>query len=347
MNGGPGFGAYARQCVLSAIGFTKGCGMTRILGAVIFCLALIGAEPPDFRPRVGFIPVTGGSVWYKILGTGKGTPVLLIHGGPGGRSCRMEPMAELLGRDRPVILYDQLGGGRSEHPADPSLWTVARFTREVDEVRQALNLKEVHLLGHSFGGTLVADYLALFPRAGIRSVVFSSPGISTPLWLEDAAVLRGRLPEDVQATLLKHERAGTTDRPEYLAAAAVYEQRHVFRSVKPDSAKTCSGVPSSNRLIYETLWGPAEFHCTGELRTFDRTPVLPTLRMPVLYLSGRHDEVLPRTLEKLRDMTPGAEMAILEFSGHLAYFEEKERYADLVRAFLGRADARPSPGGSP
>lgn len=325
--------------------------MIRILGVAICCLALVGAGPPDLRPRMGFIPVTGGSVWYKILGTGNGTPVLLIHGGPGGRSCRMEPMAELVGRDRPVILYDQLGGGRSECPADPSLWTLGRFTREVEEVRQALGLKEVHLLGHSFGGTLAADYLATFPRAGIRSVVFSSPGISTPLWLEDAAVLRGRLPAEIQATILKHERAGTTDHPEYLEAAAVYEQRHVYRSVKPGSAPTCSGVPSGNGLIYRKLWGPSEFHCTGELLAFDRTPILPTLRMPVLYLSGRHDEVLPGTLEKLRDMTPGAEMAILESSGHLAYFEEKERYADLVRGFLRRADTRsvppPTPGSPP
>lgn len=317
--------------------------MARILWLVLAGWMALWAGRPDLRPREGFLPVTGGSVWYKILGTGTGTPVLLIHGGPGGRSCRMEPLAERLGLDRPVILYDQLGGGRSGRPQDTSLWTVARFTREMGEVRQALGLKEVHLLGHSCGGTLVADYLATFSRTGLRSVIFSSPCISTSLWLKDAAVLRSRLPAEVQATLLRHEQAGTTDSPEYLEAAAVYEERHVYRGLKQVPVEPCFEVPFSNDLIYRKLWGPTEFYCTGELRTFDRTPILPTLRMPVLYLCGRHDEVLPETLEKLKSMTPGAEMAILESSGHLSFFEEKERYADLVRSFLRRADARAVP----
>lgn len=324
--------------------------MARTLWLVFTAGLLLGARGPDFTPREGFIPVTGGAVWFKVLGTGRGLPVLLVHGGPGGRSCRMEPMAELLGLDRPVFLYDQLGGGRSGRPEDPSLWTMQRFTRELEEVRRALGLEEVHLLGHSFGSTVVIDHLATFPRAGILSVTFSSPTISTPLWLEDAAVLRARLPAEVQATLSRHERAGTTDSGEYREAAAVYEQRHIFRL--PDmTPRACEGSSPSNELIYRKLWGPSEFHCTGDLLTFDRTSILPALRMPVLYLCGRHDEVRPETLAKFQQMTPGAELAVLENSGHLGFFEEKERYADLVRAFLKRADARRAsaqvPGGTP
>ena len=71
-------------------------------------------------PGEGYIPVTGGKVWYRIVGTGKGTPLLVLHGGPGVPSYYLNPLAAL-GDDRPVVFYDQLGCGRSDQPADTSL----------------------------------------------------------------------------------------------------------------------------------------------------------------------------------------------------------------------------------
>ena len=52
---------------------------------------------------------------------------------------------------------------------------------------------------------------------GIASVVFSSPLLSTQLWVKDANLQRSQLPEEVQRTLAEHEKAGTTDSEEYLS----------------------------------------------------------------------------------------------------------------------------------
>ena len=60
----------------------------------------------------GNLPVPGGEIWYKVSGTGKGTPLVLIHGGPGASSFYLKPF-EALGNDRQVIRYDQLGCGKS------------------------------------------------------------------------------------------------------------------------------------------------------------------------------------------------------------------------------------------
>lgn len=98
----------------------------------------------------GMIDVPGGRVWYRRIGNGPGTPILALHGGPGGTSCRFEVLAPLA-RERPVIFYDQLGSGRSDHPSDTSLWNVSRFVAELAAVRKALNLERVHVLGHSWG----------------------------------------------------------------------------------------------------------------------------------------------------------------------------------------------------
>jgi len=56
----------------------------------------------------GYIPVTGGRVWYRIVGAGTGIPLLTLHGGPGANSAYLESLSALAD-ERPVVFYDQLG----------------------------------------------------------------------------------------------------------------------------------------------------------------------------------------------------------------------------------------------
>jgi hypothetical protein len=87
---------------------------------VTLTLLLACASNDEFKRKEGFLEVPGGKVWYEIVGIGKrGTPLLLLHGGPGFTSDYLRPL-EALADERPVIFYDQLGGGRSERPDDTS-----------------------------------------------------------------------------------------------------------------------------------------------------------------------------------------------------------------------------------
>ena len=74
----------------------------------------------EFVERDGFVPVTGGRVWFHEVRSNEATPILLLHGGPGVASDYLEPL-EALADEWPVVRYDQLGGGRSDHPDDVSL----------------------------------------------------------------------------------------------------------------------------------------------------------------------------------------------------------------------------------
>src|SRR5262245_46344993 len=94
--------------------------------------------------REGYIPVTGGRVWYQIAGSGDALPLLVLHGGPGVPHDYLEPLADLA-EERPVVYYDQLGCGKSDRPDDVSLWRMERFVEEVDQVRQTLGLAQLHL----------------------------------------------------------------------------------------------------------------------------------------------------------------------------------------------------------
>src|SRR2546425_3874548 len=100
--------------------------MHRVAVPFAVLLLLSGCAKHGIESRQGYVQVTGGRVWYRIVGHGPKVPLLVLHGGPGAPSYYLEPL-ERLGDDRPVVFYDQLGCGRSDIPSDTSLWNVGRF----------------------------------------------------------------------------------------------------------------------------------------------------------------------------------------------------------------------------
>ncbi len=157
----------------------------------------------------GYISVTGGLVWYKVVNPGKGIPLLTLHGGPGSSHHYLEPL-EQLANERTIIFYDQLGCGKSERPGDTSLWQRSRFVEELGQVRKALKLEQMHIFGHSWGSMLAIDY-ALTRPDGLISLILASPALSISRWLKDMERYRKSLPSGVQKILEEHERNDTTD----------------------------------------------------------------------------------------------------------------------------------------
>jgi proline iminopeptidase len=119
----------------------------------------------------------------------------------------------------------------------------------------------------------------------------------------------------------------------------VYYKRHVCRLKEwPDEVER--SFAGNGAQVYETMWGPSEYSVTGNLRTFDRSDRLHEIAVATLYTCGRHDEATPETVDWYRSLTPGAELVVFEDSAHLAHLEERERYNDVIGAFLGRVEAR-------
>ena len=297
---------------------------------LVLCSSAISAADP--LPDQGFIDVPGGPVWYSFSGTGPGIPLLVLHGGPGGRNCGYARL-DALGDQRPVIRYDQLGSGRSGRPDDLSLWTVERFVEELHVVRQHLGLERMHLLGHSWGGALAAAYVLEKGTEGIESVVLSSPLLSTPLWIEDANYLRSLLPADVQNTLTEHEQAGTTDSQEYKAASEVFNERHVRGGERVEAPAECDGAPSG-RFVYEYMWGPTEFHATGTLVDFDVTDRLHEIDVPVLFIAGEFDEARPERVAEFQKLVPGSRMTVILDAAHGTLSRKPNEYRTILETFL-------------
>ncbi|HSC48950.1 MAG TPA: proline iminopeptidase-family hydrolase [Gaiellaceae bacterium] len=289
----------------------------------------------------GRIPFRGYETWYRATGPddGDAVPLLCLHGGPGANWLHVKPY-EVLADERRVVFYDQLGSGNSvvAEPHDPSLWTPELYVEEVGVVREALGLERVHVLGHSWGGMLGMQYAATQP-AGLVSLIVESSPPSVPAWLQEIARLRSELPPDVEATLRRHEEAGTTDDPEYQEAELAFYKRHLCRvDPWPGWLVDCFDVMNENSEVYNHMNGPSEFHVIGTIKDWDITPQLARIEVPTLLFCGRYDEVTPATVEPAHHAIAGSELVVLEESSHMAQAEQPEQTFALVRDFLARAE---------
>ena len=310
--------------------------ISRVLPTLLGLLATVaGCRAKGPTPGEGYVAVPGGKIWYRVVGTGPGTPLVVLHGGPGAPSYYMASLARL-GTERPVIFYDQLGAGRSDRPTDTTLWQIPRFMAELDSLRVHLGLRKIHLLGHSWGTMLATDYLLAKPT-GVQSVILASPVISTARWEADADTLIATLPDSIRRAIATNEAAGTYSAPAYQAAVQAYYAQFLTRRGGPDIDSTFANFGAD---LYGYMWGPSEFTATGTLKTYDRTARLAELQLPVLYTAGEFDEARPATVAYYQSLTPDAQFALIPGSAHLTTIDAPEAFADSVSRFLRAVDSR-------
>ncbi len=312
------------------------------LAAAVLLAACAPAQP---LPEDGFVRVPGGRVAFQVKGAaGAAVPVLMIHGGPGGTSCGFAGYMGALANARPVVLYDQLGSGNSDRMTDLQRDAVLpRFVEEVKAIRTRLGLKEVHLVGHSWGATVALEYLLTARPEGVKSVSFVGPLISTPMWIEDARLLVTQLPAENQKAINDAVAAGKYDSPDFNRANEVFLKNFGRRTVPAKDAPPtpCASTPvRSNKALYEYMWGPSEFVSTGTLRDYDRSSRLHELKLPTLFMVGEYDEARPATMLKFQAMVPGSVVKVLPDAGHGSFVDQTAAYNATLADFMAAAERR-------
>jgi L-proline amide hydrolase len=291
----------------------------------------------------GFVSFRGYRTWYRIVGDGEEDgklPVLFLHGGPGATHDYLEPLEAMAQTGRRAIFYDQIGCGKSDLPDDPSLWRVETFVEELGAVRDQLGLDRLHIFGNSWGGMLAMEY-ALTQPAGVESMIVASSPSSIPQWVAEANRLRADLPDDVQATLTRHEEAATTGDPEYEAACLVFYKRHVCRLEEwPECVLRSFQFIEEHGVVYQTMNGPSEFHVIGPLKDWDITDRLGEIRIPTLVITGEFDEATPAINRTVSGAIPGAESVIYRGASHMAHVEDPAGYVSVLDGFLARIEEK-------
>jgi proline iminopeptidase len=285
-------------------------------------------------------------VHVSAAGTPKPEPVVYLHGGPGVSELSLATPAfgRLAADGFDIYLYDQLGVGRSQRLSDPTGYTVDRDIADLEAIRARIGAQRIILIGHSWGATLAAAYLARYPER-VAKVVFSSPGALT---LADYATtgtgILDRLSPEQRAranALLYQPRAlaaWALARVNPRAAHAFAGDQELDAHYRRIVAASAPGLFCDQRLAATLAPDGEGFYANQVTLTDPNAPdpraALSRSDVPALVLKAGCD-YLPWPLAiAYRDIVPNAAMVYLPDAGHQAYLEQPATYFATVRAFL-------------
>ena len=284
----------------------------------------------------GYMPFRGHQVYYRIVGErqeGK-APIILLHGGPGSTHNYFEVLDQIAETGHQVIMYDQLGCGKSYVEGHPELWKTETWVDELDALRKYLHLDQIHLLGQSWGGMLALAYVYERHPDGIRSLILSSTNPSASMWVKEQHRLVKYLPEKEQKAIAKAEATGDFDSKAYKSAIAHYMEQHCAAPVTADSPECLRREKKAGTLSYIYGWGPNELNATGDLKDFEYLEKMKSIDIPTLVISGSEDLCTPAIAKAMHDALPNSKWELFVGSRHMPFVEDHNHYCKVLAEWL-------------
>jgi pimeloyl-ACP methyl ester carboxylesterase len=334
-----------------------------LLGAAAGMLAarlmLPASTPPIGRKRktagsiasLEKVRIGGTDQWILIRSEDVvNNPILLIlHGGPGTAELALNRAnTRALERYFTVVNWDQRGAGKSYKAiGDKSKMTIDQFIEDTRELSQYLlkrfGKERIVLQGRSWGSALgmlaVSKYPELFyAYVGIGQISDMEEGEKASY---DWTMYMARTNGDIKG-LRKLQRMGP---PPYTGdwLTKFMDQRKL---VCRYGGEVCGNSNGGNGLITGSLLFSPEYSLTDilmyyrsaieslrlvhpQLMKVNLFETAPAVKVPVIFMEGRHDHVVPASLaaryyEVLE--APGKELIWFEDSAHMPDIEEPKRY---------------------
>jgi pimeloyl-ACP methyl ester carboxylesterase len=245
---------------------------------------------------------------------GAGTePLLLIQGMSGTHLSWGEPFLAELDRDFETISYDHRGIGFS--PLTTEAFTIAELADDALGLLDRLEVETAHVLGISMGG-MVAQELALRHGSRIRTLALGCTYCGGP-----GSALAG---PEVAELLFEGMRSG--DRELALRNGFTVNVSQAFAADPANFApfrEMALAAPARVQTIMLQLQAISAHDTQSRLASIDR---------PTLVIHGTEDRMLPPVNgELIASLIPGARLELLEGVGHMWWWEQPRRGAQLVR----------------
>lgn len=289
--------------------------------------------------KEGYMPFHGFKTYYRIVGDPNPNlaPLLLIHGGPGSSHNYFELLDDYAETGRQLIMYDQVGCGKSSLPEDPAVYVKETWAEELVALRKYLHLDQVHMLGQSWGGMLEMLYLTHYDQTGVKSVMIDGSPASIKLWTKEQHRLISYLSYEDRTAIAEAERTGNFTGPKYLAANDRYMERYCWDDPDENSPEPLRRETNGKRAS-RIAEGPNEFTENGTISDFELTDDLHKIHVPVLVTNGTDDLCTPLIAKSVYDHIPGAKWHLFANSRHLALLDQHDEFIDVLDHWLKAND---------
>jgi pimeloyl-ACP methyl ester carboxylesterase len=257
------------------------------------------------------LTVAGRRLFHHRRGAGE--PLLLIQGMSGTHLAWGEPFIADLERDFDVVAYDHRGIGRSDRVDDP--FSIADLADDAAGLLDELGWERAHVLGISMGG-MVAQELALRHEGRVRTLALGCSYCGGP----GSALAPPETINKLSAGMLSGDRElAIRTGFEVNVSAAFAAQEGAYEAFRAMAKSLPAPVP----VIMLQMQAIA---------AHDTSARLPSLDVPTLVVHGDEDRMLPVDNGRLMaSLIPGARLEVLEGVGHMFWWEQPQRSAELVR----------------
>jgi proline iminopeptidase len=289
-----------------------------ILAVASSCLATPAQQTASFQNA-------GLTLHYTIAG--KGTPVVILSGGPGMDAAYMQPVADIVARHNTAILLDQRGTtGSMPATLDATTITPELYLSDLEALRISLGYKQWIVLGHSAGALTAMRYAIEHPDHTQALILLGTvPPRSATLgrMMDNVSVrLSPEVQKQVAAIDSTHQSPDAKMAAEIrlLFAADFYDRDAAAKFALTMTPETCHAL--TTQLLQNA--NPS----------FDLTNGLAKLHIPTLIVQGRQDPLDPEMASETRDAIPSAKLIILERAGHFSWLDSPTAFTSALQPFL-------------
>jgi proline iminopeptidase len=316
-----------------------------LLAAVSSCVCFAQASAPAnlYPVQEGFVDSQGALIYYQVMG--RGSPLVIVHGGPGASHDYFLPHLLPLIRSNKLVFIDERGSGKSSKLENPKQYTIANMVEDIEAVRQTLDLGKISLLGHSFGGALVQAYAFKYQK-NLSHLILGSTFASTRELNEALAKMKANMSPKDRERVDALEAAGLFGKggvwehgrysEEYAKLAWGIGYFPYVYQTRPDPNYDPLGANTSTAWdVYREMWGSdGEFIVDGNLKEVEYVDRLSEIKVPTLIVVGEHDESDPKMSKEMHEKIAGSQLVILPNSGHMTFVDQPALFLKVVQDFV-------------
>ena len=289
------------------------------VAATLVVAAAQGGHAADLKYKPISVKTPDGlTISAQEWGNPNGPEILFIHGFSQSHMSWMRQVNSDLAKEFRIVTYDLRGHGNSDKPEEAAKYRDGRaWADEVQAVMDAAGLKRPVLVGWSYAGRVISDY-----------VTYRGPDKLAGINFVDASIKF--IPEFIGDNLKNLPIMGSEDLATNIAATREFV--HGCFSKQP------SAEDYEIMLAFNMMVPPKVRNGLGS-RPLDATAVMSKLKIPVLVTHGAEDRnAKVGTAEYTAKTIPGAKLSIYQGSGHAPFYEYSARFNAELAAFVREAN---------
>ena len=294
----------------------------RLVKATLAAAMLVAVAQPGFADGLKYKPINvktpdGLTISAQEWGNPAGPEILFIHGFSQSHLSWMRQVDSDLAKDFRLITYDLRGHGNSDKPLDPARYRDSKaWGDEVQAVIDAAGLKRPVLVGWSYAGRVISDYVATHGAGQLAGINFVDASIKAD-------------PAMVGDNLKNLPLMGSEDLATNIAATRTF--LHGCFSKQPD-ADDYETMLAFNMMV------PPKVRAGLGGRPLDATEMMSKLKLPVLVTHGAEDRNAKlATAKYTASVIPGAKLSVYQGIGHSPFYEDAPRFNAELAAFVRAA----------